>query len=120
MNRAIFITFLFTFYFARSRRHTRCLSDWSSDMCSSALVPVPHPLALAVQEAAVEQQAQYRQGERVRYRNDRDQACQGTVQRSEERRVGQERRYRGSRKHREKAFTCSDWWSRNSCRCCNK
>lgn len=28
----------------------------------------------------MEQQAQYRQGERVRYRNDRDQACQGTVQ----------------------------------------
>src|SRR5205814_4270058 len=26
------------FFFSSSRRHTRCLSDWSSDVCSSDLV----------------------------------------------------------------------------------
>src|SRR5262245_63844156 len=29
---------LFDFFFSSRRRHTRCLSDWSSDVCSSDLV----------------------------------------------------------------------------------
>src|SRR5262245_63159109 len=28
----------FLFFFSSRRRHTRCLSDWSSDVCSSDLV----------------------------------------------------------------------------------
>src|SRR5205814_5698274 len=28
----------FFFFFSSRRRHTRCLSDWSSDVCSSDLV----------------------------------------------------------------------------------
>src|SRR5258705_2797404 len=28
------------FFFSSRRRHTRCLSDWSSDVCSSDLVSV--------------------------------------------------------------------------------
>src|ERR1035441_6910024 len=32
---------LFSFFLSRRRRHTRCLSDWSSDVCSSDLVPFP-------------------------------------------------------------------------------
>src|SRR5205814_2932070 len=28
---------LFMFFFSSRRRHTRCLSDWSSDVCSSDL-----------------------------------------------------------------------------------
>src|SRR5882724_13620487 len=28
-----------TFFFSSRRRHTRCLSDWSSDVCSSDLLP---------------------------------------------------------------------------------
>src|SRR5262245_63281219 len=28
------------FFFSSRRRHTRCLSDWSSDVCSSDLVPL--------------------------------------------------------------------------------
>src|SRR5262245_64645870 len=28
----------FSFFFSSRRRHTRCLSDWSSDVCSSDLV----------------------------------------------------------------------------------
>src|SRR5437899_853771 len=31
-------TYLFFFFFSSRRRHTRCLSDWSSDVCSSDLV----------------------------------------------------------------------------------
>src|SRR5262245_64421812 len=27
------------FFFSSRRRHTRCLSDWSSDVCSSDLTP---------------------------------------------------------------------------------
>src|SRR5205814_7007795 len=30
-------SFLFFFFFSSRRRHTRCLSDWSSDVCSSDL-----------------------------------------------------------------------------------
>src|SRR5438045_5941168 len=34
----IFCTYLrFLFFFSSRRRHTRCLSDWSSDVCSSDL-----------------------------------------------------------------------------------
>src|SRR5205814_7666496 len=29
---------VFVFFFSRRRRHTICLSDWSSDVCSSDLV----------------------------------------------------------------------------------
>src|SRR5262245_64095807 len=28
----------FSFFFSSRRRHTRCLSDWSSDVCSSDLI----------------------------------------------------------------------------------
>src|SRR5262245_64675071 len=35
-----FFCFIFFFFFFSSRRrHTRCLSDWSSDVCSSDLMP---------------------------------------------------------------------------------
>src|SRR5205814_6418561 len=32
----LFVFFIF-FFFSSRRRHTRCLSDWSSDVCSSDL-----------------------------------------------------------------------------------
>src|SRR5262245_62356727 len=32
---------LFLFFFSSRRRHTRCLSDWSSDVCSSDLAAAP-------------------------------------------------------------------------------
>src|SRR5205814_2744448 len=31
------VYFLYFFFFSSRRRHTRCLSDWSSDVCSSDL-----------------------------------------------------------------------------------
>src|SRR5205814_2494824 len=43
----IFVVYLiscfsfFFFFFSSRRRHTRCLSDWSSDVCSSDLVQPP-------------------------------------------------------------------------------
>src|ERR1035441_5278087 len=30
-------------FFSSGRRHTRCLSDWSSDVCSSDLLALAHP-----------------------------------------------------------------------------
>src|ERR1035438_10611550 len=36
MRRVIAVPFSF-FFFSSRRRHTRCLSDWSSDVCSSDL-----------------------------------------------------------------------------------
>src|SRR5258705_9211817 len=33
----VFSFTLFVFFFSSRRRHTRCLSDWSSDVCSSDL-----------------------------------------------------------------------------------
>src|SRR5437899_11421256 len=41
------LVFLFFFFFSSRRRHTRCLSDWSSDVCSSDLregVPLGYEL----------------------------------------------------------------------------
>src|SRR5438045_8097356 len=38
----LFLFRFFFFFFSSRRRHTRCLSDWSSDVCSSDLSrPVP-------------------------------------------------------------------------------
>src|SRR5258705_9566525 len=37
MNFVFVYCFVFFFFFSSRRRHTRCLSDWSSDVCSSDL-----------------------------------------------------------------------------------
>src|SRR5947199_3228639 len=37
--------FVLFFFFSSRRRHTRCLSDWSSDVCSSDLNPVRRRIA---------------------------------------------------------------------------
>src|SRR5258705_3790916 len=42
---------LFVFFFSSRRRHTRCLSDWSSDVCSSDLVMVARKGKLVYQDA---------------------------------------------------------------------
>src|SRR5262245_65196919 len=38
--------FFFFFFFSSRRRHTRCLSDWSSDVCSSDLPWLPEVEAI--------------------------------------------------------------------------
>src|SRR5437899_6999168 len=37
------VLFILLFFFSSRRRHTRCLSDWSSDVCSSDLRPFGWP-----------------------------------------------------------------------------
>src|SRR5260221_2368893 len=43
--------FIFFFFFSSRRRHTRSLCDWSSDVCSSDLTPVPHRLEDTIRQA---------------------------------------------------------------------
>src|SRR5438045_4489564 len=40
------VRLMYYFFFSSRRRHTRCLSDWSSDVCSSDLVLVIGVVAL--------------------------------------------------------------------------
>src|ERR1035438_10617682 len=75
----------FFFFFSSRRRHTRCLSDWSSDVCSSDLrMNSPKPS--------------------IRQRVDRWKLMSVTLTsgRSEERRVGKECRSRWSPYHSKK------------------
>src|SRR5262245_62999817 len=44
----VILFFLFFFFFSSRRRHTRCLSDWSSDVCSSDLGRFIFPRLCAV------------------------------------------------------------------------
>src|ERR1039458_10366335 len=41
------------FFFSSRRRHTRCLSDWSSDVCSSDLHAWPPPPSCAESHLAI-------------------------------------------------------------------
>src|SRR5438045_9565617 len=41
MNSDIIAPNFVLFFFSSRRRHTRCLSDWSSDVCSSDLLRAP-------------------------------------------------------------------------------
>src|SRR5215831_20545030 len=83
-NSRYFLT-LFSFFFSSRRRHTRCLSDWSSDECSSDLVGA----AAVAEPAAVARVLRWAACRRCRARRDR----------SEERRVGKECRSRWSPYH---------------------
>src|SRR2546429_8187355 len=38
----VYPTISFFFFFSSRRRHTRCSRDWSSDVCSSDLIPPLH------------------------------------------------------------------------------
>src|SRR5262249_60062831 len=77
------LCFLFFFFFSSRRRHTRLVSDWSSDVCSSDLsrisVDVRPRRAQATDSI-----------DRASERRD------GVLRRSEERRVGKEGRSRGA------------------------
>src|SRR5205814_7119848 len=97
----MYFIFCFYFFFSSRRRHTRCLSDWSSDVCSSDLFKIEQcakekglhfckPLILRPPKIWVPDTLV----------ND---ACRpgiartGVCRRSEERRVGKECRSRWSR-----------------------
>src|SRR5438045_5752658 len=53
--------FRLAFFFSSRRRHTRCLSDWSSDVCSSDLRGVAYARADSMPET------ERRIGTRIRY-----------------------------------------------------
>src|SRR5947199_3086560 len=82
------------FFFSSRRRHTRCLSDWSSDVCSSDLVAETGDAPIAGAKTASPVSATVTSGCASVW------DC-GTA-RSEERRVGKECRSRWSPYSRKK------------------
>src|SRR5262245_65997214 len=91
----------FYFFFSSRRRHTRCLSDWSSDVCSSDLrhagflddVQARHPGADRLREPDTAPDGPLRQLGAVGWKKN---------MRSEERRVGKECRSGWSPDHYKK------------------
>src|SRR5262245_62491340 len=97
------------FVFSSRRRHTRCLSDWSSDVCSSDLAdrlplvfrdsPPPPGWAYAILDASAKRVAG--NAPPIGPPDLIDRLCEtetpGLHQRSEERRVGKEGRRRRGR-----------------------
>src|SRR5262245_66562929 len=84
------MTVCISFFFSSRRRHTRCLSDWSSDVCSSDLLEevCPHLVEhLDWQTLGVGSSLQHQRRNRRNKDGSRD-------PRSEERRVGKECRSR--------------------------
>src|SRR5258705_3932877 len=94
------------FFFSSRRRHTRCLSDWSSDVCSSDLwcaapcqrmcgrdIAVGSPVAIAVAEYP---------GRTFVGKVLRTSGAFDAATRSEERRVGKEGRSRWAPYHLKK------------------
>src|SRR5262245_65305450 len=78
------------FFFSRRRRHTRCLSDWSSDVCSSDLVGGAVEVVVAavpVEDDPVDAPTSHRCG-KVRGLPVHGDLVVHPVVRSEERRVG--------------------------------
>src|SRR5205814_7082659 len=84
------------FFFSSGSRHTRCLSDWSSDVCSSDLIVHRPVVFLSVtpkrqEEVAIPIQATVKFGARALA------ADTTPIPRSEERRVGKKCSLRRSR-----------------------
>src|SRR5205814_3967068 len=103
------------FFFSSRRRHTRCLSDWSSDVCSSDLWQpnFSKKIKISEEDAIVETTRILRESTRLRMIAEVPLGAflsggvdSSTVvalmaqERSEERRVGKECRSRGWQYHR--------------------
>src|SRR5258706_9693110 len=102
------ISMLSFFFFSSRRRHTRLVSDWSSDVCSSDLLGVVQDDHVAAGLHVVEQALVVGPeivADRVRARAGHDRVVRGEIGggqlalRSEERRVGKECRSRWSPYH---------------------
>src|SRR5205814_7613720 len=101
------------FFFSSRRRHTRCLSDWSSDVCSSDLialyVPASGEPAFIVPTINAEHARENPGGvsnviawpDEEGWQSRMASLLERAKLRSEERRVGKEWRYGGWRGHRE-------------------
>ena len=87
---------VFAFFFSSRRRHTRLVSDWSSDVCSSAL----RQARLAAEEKEREQRHEFEM-RKLKLETARmgKSNVDGSSSRSEERRVGKECRSRWSPYH---------------------
>src|SRR5437762_10600806 len=78
----------FFFFFSSRRRHTRYIGDWSSDVCSSDLVPAPR---VPPRRRAVDRPLEARDvGEVLEVPARREGREKVRERRSEERRVGKE------------------------------
>src|SRR5258706_10992919 len=97
----------FCFFFSSRRRHTRLVSDWSSDVCSSDLsggragrrIPGSFSLGLVLRESLI-CAAALREGFQLGGRTQQEEKIAGEEgRRSEERRVGKEGRSRWSPYH---------------------
>src|SRR5438874_10337266 len=97
---------LFFFFFSSRRRHTRSLRDWSSDVCSSDLLHTGiektaernHLLPLFLLGGLLDAGVEVADRRRARAY---DLAVELEHERSEERRVGKECRYRWAAYHEE-------------------
>src|SRR6266496_5157823 len=63
--------YLSFFFFSSRRRHTRSLRDWSSDVCSSDLGPLPGEVRLLAAEVAVGGGLRVDRAEQVKVPDDR-------------------------------------------------
>src|SRR5438046_9285633 len=87
------------FFFSSRRRHTRLVSDWSSDVCSSDLDLLDHLAALR-KAVGADMSEITEMIEEIKRLNPKPGLKFGT--RSEERRVGKECRSRWWRDHKKK------------------
>src|SRR5205814_7684372 len=99
LSSRIFIPCILFFFFSSRRRHTRCLSDWSSDVCSSDLSLSP---GLSVGKVGVTGSSAYGEVFNLKHLQDfnghYNVGAAGTRGvRSEERRVGKEGRGGGGK-----------------------
>src|SRR5205814_7730148 len=92
-----YVFYIFFFFFLSSRRrHTRCLSDWSSDVCSSDLDRAGSVLIHLGNEQFLERYKVYMAHvQEWRQQFHKLKSVDLRYERSEERRVGKESRYRG-------------------------
>src|SRR5262245_66624986 len=94
------------FFFSSRRRHTRCLSDWSSDVCSSDLDFMDAPWACLSEaekaRATGLSEDLYSLCDVTRSEARQGMNPQAQSKRSEERRVGKECRYRWSTEAKKK------------------
>src|SRR5262245_64754012 len=103
----------FLFFFSSRRRHTRCLSDWSSDVCSSDL-PAPRPGSPTRRSPTCSwptprtrrRSARWRSRSWRRSGDSRRRLSRRGSSRSEERRVGKEGRYRGEEVEHNEIMEC--------------
>src|SRR5438876_6234505 len=96
----LFVFFCFFFFFSSRRRHTRWTGDWSSDVCSSDLPDLEQRWAVDVLDLKPDVLSVLVGVNDFWHKLTH--GYTGTVERSEERRVGKECRSRWSPDHEKK------------------